>query len=259
MSAELQKSEFAHETLQRSTAALDSLNESYSTLDTLLSSSKSLISTLVSSQKSDTWYLETAFWILVYTILWLVFRRIFYGPIRYLFFLPTKWMLNILFSILNLVAGIFAGSESVSLSSASSSLSSTSSSIAEKPKATRGTHRFNPNMPPPSVPVGAGGSGAKTGPGGETLADKVGRMAEDTRAQENAQGSEETSKEKEKEENEGEQEEEDDDGEGDQWTQGDDDEEQPRGTVLREPAAEETPNPKKRMWEEPGEEGHDEL
>ena len=270
LSGELQKSQFAHETLQRSTAALQSLNESYNTLDTLLASSKSLVSTLVSSQKSDTWYLETAFWILVYTIAWLVFRRIFYGPIRYLVFLPTKWMLNIFLSLINVVVGVFAASsDSSSPAPFDTNLGSSSSSIAEKPKATRGAHRLNPNMPRPSIPSGAGGSGAKTGPGDESLADKVGRMAEETREQERLQmkgegegvGKSEGDRE-EKEEAEPEEEDVEFEGQG-AWTQADDEDEppqqQPQGTVLREPTAEETPNPKKRMWEEPGGEGHDEL
>ena len=75
---------------EQSTAALSSLSESYSNLDTLLSSSRALVSSLLRSQKSDTWYLETAFYILIGTIIWLVFRRILYGPLWWLVWVPIK-------------------------------------------------------------------------------------------------------------------------------------------------------------------------
>lgn len=80
MQTELSRSQFAHDTLKESTAALSQLGEQYSTLDTLLSSSRNLLGTLLKSQKSDTWYLETAFYVLVATIVWLIFRRFIYGP-----------------------------------------------------------------------------------------------------------------------------------------------------------------------------------
>ncbi|KAJ6157714.1 hypothetical protein N7470_005306 [Penicillium chermesinum] len=75
LQAEVSRSKFAQETLEQSTAAISSLSESYSSLDTLLASSRSLASSLLRSQKSDTWYLETAFYILLGTIAWLVFRN----------------------------------------------------------------------------------------------------------------------------------------------------------------------------------------
>jgi len=75
MQSELSRSRFAQETLEQSTAALADLGEHYTNLNTLLANSRSLLTSLVKSQKSDTWYLETAFYILVTTIIWLVFRR----------------------------------------------------------------------------------------------------------------------------------------------------------------------------------------
>lgn len=90
LSSELSRSQFAHDTLKESTAALAQLGESYSAMDTLLSSSKNLLGTLLKSQKSDTWYLETAFYILVATVGWLVFRRWVYGPAWWLVWLPLK-------------------------------------------------------------------------------------------------------------------------------------------------------------------------
>lgn len=90
MQGELSRSQFAHDTLKESTAALSQLSETYSTLDTMLSSSRNLLGTLLKSQKSDTWYLETAFYILIATIGWLIFRRFIYGPGWWLVYLPLK-------------------------------------------------------------------------------------------------------------------------------------------------------------------------
>ncbi|PQE27186.1 hypothetical protein CJF32_00000128 [Rutstroemia sp. NJR-2017a WRK4] len=102
MAGELQKSQFAHETLKQSTETLAQLSENYSTLDTLLSSSKNLLGTLLTSQKSDTWYLESAFYILICTISWLVFRRFFYGPLWWLVYAPLKLSFSTLFGVVGL-------------------------------------------------------------------------------------------------------------------------------------------------------------
>ncbi|KAL4901330.1 hypothetical protein BDW74DRAFT_170260 [Aspergillus multicolor] len=99
MQAELSRSQFAQETLEQSGAALSSLAESYTSLDTLLSSSRNLVGSLLRSQKSDTWYLETAFYILVGTIAWLVFRRLLYGPLWWIVWLPFKLALRSVFGV----------------------------------------------------------------------------------------------------------------------------------------------------------------
>ncbi|RDW86690.1 putative protein transport membrane glycoprotein Sec20 [Aspergillus mulundensis] len=99
MQAELSRSQFAQETLEQSGAALSSLAESYTSLDTLLSSSRNLVGSLLRSQKSDTWYLETAFYILVATIAWLVFRRLLYGPLWWIVWLPFKLILRSVFGV----------------------------------------------------------------------------------------------------------------------------------------------------------------
>ncbi|KAL4783524.1 P-loop containing nucleoside triphosphate hydrolase protein [Aspergillus varians] len=105
MQAELSRSEFAQETLEQSGAALSSLSESYTSLDTILSSSRNLLGSLLRSQKSDTWYLETAFYILVGTISWLVFRRLLYGPLWWIVWMPFKLALRSVFGVLG-AAGI---------------------------------------------------------------------------------------------------------------------------------------------------------
>ncbi|KAF5026234.1 hypothetical protein F66182_1701 [Fusarium sp. NRRL 66182] len=88
--AELARSEFAHETLTESSAALKQLNESYTSLDTMLASSRDLLGTLLRSQKSDTWYLQTAMYMLATTLGWLLFRRLLYGPMWWLVWLPLR-------------------------------------------------------------------------------------------------------------------------------------------------------------------------
>ncbi|TGJ84104.1 hypothetical protein E0Z10_g4647 [Xylaria hypoxylon] len=90
MTAELVKSDFAHNTLKESTEALAQLSENYSSLDTMLSSSRALLGALLKSQKTDTWYLQSAFYLLVVTIGWLIFRRLLWGPTWWLVWLPLK-------------------------------------------------------------------------------------------------------------------------------------------------------------------------
>ncbi|KAK8049521.1 hypothetical protein PG994_011251 [Apiospora phragmitis] len=90
MAAELSRSDFAHTTLKESTAALAQLSDSYSSLDSVLTRSRDLLGTLLKSQKSDTWYLETAFYLLAGTLCWLVYRRFLYGPMWWLIWLPIR-------------------------------------------------------------------------------------------------------------------------------------------------------------------------
>ena len=90
IASELARSEYAHEMLTESSSALKSLNESYTSLDTMLANSKDLLGTLLRSQKSDTWYLQTAMYMLMVTGTWLVFRRILYGPMWWLIWLPLR-------------------------------------------------------------------------------------------------------------------------------------------------------------------------
>ncbi|KAF6835155.1 protein transport membrane glycoprotein [Colletotrichum musicola] len=95
IAAELARSEFAHQTLTESSAALAQLNESYGSLDTMLASSKALLGTLLHSQKSDTWYLQTTLYMLMATGAWLLFRRLLYGPLWWLLWLPLRLMFNV--------------------------------------------------------------------------------------------------------------------------------------------------------------------
>ncbi|KAF4594720.1 Sec20 domain protein [Ophiocordyceps camponoti-floridani] len=95
IAAELSRSEFAHQTLTESSAALKQLDESYMSLEGMLASSRDLLGTLLRSQKSDTWYLQTALYMLLVTGAWLFFRRILYGPLWWLLWLPLRTFFGI--------------------------------------------------------------------------------------------------------------------------------------------------------------------
>ncbi|EWC45541.1 hypothetical protein DRE_05399 [Drechslerella stenobrocha 248] len=100
MSAELNRSSFAHETLSQSTAALRELSTSYSAFEGALRRGKGLITTLVRKNKSDMWYYQMSLYALVGTIAWLVFRRLLWGPVWLLVWLPLRmlvWGLLLLF------------------------------------------------------------------------------------------------------------------------------------------------------------------
>ena len=181
MAAELSRSQFAHDTLKESTAALAQLGETYSTLDTMLSSSRNLLGTLLRSQKSDTWYLETAFYVLLFTIGWLVFRRFLYGPLWWFVWFPVRIFFRSLIGVLTGIGVIGGGAGSTAISASSVGRSST----VVHNSATRAS---KPTMPPraPSVNVGGGGKGGPMRPaetpqaqGGETISDQVGRIIED--------------------------------------------------------------------------------
>lgn len=217
--------------LDESTTALQTLSEKYNTIDTLLDSSRNLVSSLLHSQKSDTWYLESAFWLLVVTISWLVFRRILYGPGWWLLYLPVKltWRLiifntGVFLNLFATIAGAVGGAkQSSALSQASERIST---SLIIKPSATGHFPRFQPNMVAPSMAVGAGGSGAKATQSEQNsestktkLSEQVGQATEQSQQQQQ-EASIATS------------------------------EIASQGTVLRERSSDEPPNPKKRMWEE---------
>lgn len=91
LSNNLQQSQFAQQTLEESQEQLQSLSERYTGTTDMLQKSRGLVKTLVTSQKSDTWYLQTSVYILLATIAWLVFRRLLYGPLWWFVWLPMKW------------------------------------------------------------------------------------------------------------------------------------------------------------------------
>jgi hypothetical protein len=164
---------------EQSTAALSSISESYNNLDTLLASSRSLVTSLLRSQKSDTWYLETAFYILAGTIIWLLFRRIFYGPLWWLVWLPLKMAYRITLTIWSAI-GISSAVQSSSAvgSPGSTMLSSASGTISTLASMTPST----------TAPVADSGSGdvwdrETTQPSSESLIEEIGAMAAEIQEQ----------------------------------------------------------------------------
>ena len=117
----------------------------------MLSSSRNLLGTLLRSQKSDTWYLETAFYILLSTIIWLIFRRIFYGPLWWLVWLPLKLSYRILWGCLGAVglSGIRNDGEGVVVP--------TRESLIVQPSAKGEFPKWNTIGGGPSIVVGGGG------------------------------------------------------------------------------------------------------
>ncbi|KAF2869440.1 Sec20-domain-containing protein [Massariosphaeria phaeospora] len=219
MQTELSRSKFAQETLEQSTAALADLGEKYTDLNTLLSNSRKLVGTLLKSQKSDTWYLETTFYILATTVIWLIFRRWLYGPLSWFVIWPLKILFRVLFAVTGLSSATAATSSAATTSATRSSLIVQPSAEGEIPKRV-----INTNAEQPYVRVGGGGRGYVQDPSPpESLSQHVGQMAEQSQSQLPEQPEQQQSEQREP------------------VVRGD-------GTVLQEST--QPRNPKKRMWEE---------
>jgi protein transport protein SEC20 len=180
MAAELSRSQFAHDTLQESTAALAQLSETYSTLDTLLSNSRNLIGTLLRSQKSDTWYLETAFYVLLTTVFWLIFRRLLYGPTWWLVWLPLKLLWKGSMGILAATGIVDGSSGGMGISSMVGHETAVYSSIASSSTPSVAGSQS------PGISVGGYEGAASTRPtdarrGQESVSEQVGRIIEESR------------------------------------------------------------------------------
>lgn len=89
---ELSRSIAVHEALHESTLKMKALGSNYSRMDDMLRSSRDLVGVLLKSTKTDTWYLQTTFYMLLATLSWLVFRRFMYGPLWWLVWLPVRLM-----------------------------------------------------------------------------------------------------------------------------------------------------------------------
>ncbi|KAF2001208.1 Sec20-domain-containing protein [Amniculicola lignicola CBS 123094] len=242
MQTELSRSRFAQETLEQSTAALADLGEKYTDLSGLLANSKNLVSTLLKSTKSDTWYLETALYILSATIIWLIFRRLLYGPLTWFVWWPLKLVYK-LFLYPAFVAAGLAGSKAANSASVSGRLST---SLIVKPSATGGppqipgAQRNNPEAR--YVRVGGGGKGYMQDPSPRgSYSQQVGKMAEESQQQERKGEKEEAHPQLREKKN---------DEKEEQVRRGD-------GTVLEE--SDRKRNPKKKMWEEDVESGKTEV
>lgn len=120
MQSNIQQSQFAQQTLDESSAALAGLNESYGKVGDLLKGSTGLVKQLLRSQKSNTWFLQTAVLILTVTFGWLVFRRLLYGPLWWLVWQPLKlawWLFVSTFTAIGLTGAVSTSATAVSSSS----------------------------------------------------------------------------------------------------------------------------------------------
>lgn len=167
LEANLEQSQFAQQALDESQEALRGLAESYGGVTDLLKSSRSLVGYLVSSNKSDTWYLQTAFYMLAITISWLVFRRLLYGPLWWLVWQPVKLMWWTTMS----AAGAVGFGSGKAVQSGSMSISSD-----------RGIPTFEPgqrvrvDLPPKGGMWGGGNPSQHASP---PMVEELGQMAED--------------------------------------------------------------------------------
>jgi protein transport protein SEC20 len=211
LSTELSRSRFAQETFDQSTAALAELGERYTSLDSVLKNSRDLLGTLLRSQKSDTWYLETAFYILITTLIWLIFRRILLGPFVRLPLFVLRWFLwRPVVGVLYLTGVVTTEVVSASTTTvARASRSTTRTPLIVQPSAAgRGDiPRIDEQMAEKlrqqgGVPVGAGGSHAKQREDGRgnlhnekgqgeddavldgEMSERIGRMAQESQNEE---------------------------------------------------------------------------
>jgi len=242
----LGRNAYAKEILEISTAALRELDETYSSVvEQGLKTARGLVTKLISSQKSDTWYLETALYILVGTITWLIFRRWFFGPFFYLLYEPSRFMLSIVYSALNLTLSVLTGTifSGAQVDVAKPEVTTnTRPPLIIKPSAGDGEIVKRQGSVRPSVKVGLGGGGPGEGRSpeekqkdAEGLIEELAKMAEKdndakkvageaAKIQHEASGAA--------------------GGAAQPTVRGD-------GTVLRQRTADEKPNPKKRVLEEP--------
>lgn len=102
---ELSRSIAVHEALHESTLKMKALGSNYSRMDDMLRSSRDLVGVLLKSTKTDTWYLQTTFYMLLATLSWLVFRRFMYGPLWWLVWLPVRLVFRTGSTAVGLVGG----------------------------------------------------------------------------------------------------------------------------------------------------------
>lgn len=98
LQSELSRSRFATETLNASTAALTDLTHRYTAFDDIVASSRELIMDLVRKNKSDRWYYENAIRLLIGMLVWILVRRLVWGPVWLLVGVPFKlvwWTLTL--------------------------------------------------------------------------------------------------------------------------------------------------------------------
>ncbi|KAK7745024.1 Protein transport protein sec20 [Cytospora paraplurivora] len=109
VTAELGRSMAVRGALAESTDKVRRLGSGYARVDDMLRSSRDLVGVLLSSSKSDTWYLQTTFYLLAATLGWLVFRRFVYGPLWWLVWFPVRLAFRTGSSAVGVVGGVGGG------------------------------------------------------------------------------------------------------------------------------------------------------
>ena len=137
-----------------------------------MKASRGLVGQLVRSNKSDSWYLQTAFYMMAITIIWLIFRRWLYGPLWWLVFLPLK-----------------LGWKGTALLIGGGPIASSSVAVTSRVKTTRSGVPTNPSgtvFKSMGLPAKGGGWGEPARPPGEgqaaaeeTMVEKVGKMIDE--------------------------------------------------------------------------------
>ena len=218
IAGELAKSTFAAQTLAESTAALAELQRSYSGLDALLGASRELVGELVAARRSDTWYLQMALRMLLWTLAWLIFRRWLYGPLWWLVWLPVRTGWRVGSGVTKAVVG-GSGEGKSSSASVSVSLSTRGTGVTGVVEGTAGEEEV------PLIQVGLEEEPKEARKGEpESMVEQVGRIVEDTLNQ--IQQEEEANR-----------------------TENADKTEEPAPEPELEEKEEVQPNPKKRMWD----------
>ncbi|KIX02891.1 uncharacterized protein Z518_08834 [Rhinocladiella mackenziei CBS 650.93] len=179
LEGELSRSQFAQQTLEESQQALESLSQSYVGTTDLLKSSRGFVSQLVRSNKSDTWFLRSSFYILAATICWLFYRRILFGPMM----LFIWWPLRMIWWFATTSLGAM-GLGRVELASSPAPIPSLSVSVPGVNAKGMPTH--NPNMKFKSMELPAKGGGWERPPAHvqqptpeESVVETISRMIED--------------------------------------------------------------------------------
>ncbi|KAK0632857.1 Sec20-domain-containing protein [Immersiella caudata] len=163
IAGEVAKSAFATQTLAESTAALKELQQTYDGIDGMLAKSRDLVGALMTSQKSDTWYLRTSFYMLLCTLAWLVFRRFLYGPLWWVVWFPVRTTFRTGKAVSNLAGG--AADSGASMAVVDSAGKTTVVGIGEEA----------------AVPTAKVGEETQETRGqGEGLVDELGQMIEDS-------------------------------------------------------------------------------
>jgi len=172
LSSNLQQSAFAQQTLEESQEQLQTLSQRYTGTTDMLQKSRGLVKTLVTSQKSDTWYLQTSVYILLTTIAWLVFRRLLYGPLWWLVYLPIKY----LWWTVSLVLG---GASAAMRSADVKNVTASSRTGLDVPKNTPGAQRIYQALPAKGAGWGGRADPENDMPPSPDMVDEVRRMVKD--------------------------------------------------------------------------------